>query len=147
MSKKTSSILLFTYDSHMDPRVMEKLDENCELMGTARAEGQRIAFTASGAINLKPAEGETVWGTLWVVPATAMVVLDAWARANQLERGIMFIICPAGPRIPATAYFDPNAAEGEPRAEDVEAVVLAARRARLDARYLAGLEAFRKDSR
>lgn len=147
MSKKSSSILLFTYDSHMDPATMAKVDEQCELMGIARAEGQRIAFTANGSTNVKPCDGETVWGTLWVVPATAMVVLDAWARANELQRGVLFIICPAGPRVPATTYFDAAAPEGNPRADEVQSLVLAARQAKLDARYVASLEAFQKDSR
>ena len=59
----------------------------------------------------------------------------------------MFIVSPAGPRVPATTYFAPGAEEGDPKAEEVEAIVEAARRAKLDLRYLANLEAFRKVSR
>ncbi len=147
MSRRASSILLFTYDAHMDDAVMGGIDESCEQMGLARADGQRLCFTADGHANVKPEDGGVVWGVLWVVPATAMVLLDAWARARGLERGVMFIISPAGPRVPATTYFASNANEGDPKAEEVEAIVEAARRAKLDLRYLANLEAFRKVSR
>ena len=145
--KKVSSILLFTFDAHMDASIMSAVDETCEQMGLARADGQRLTFTKDGHANMKPEDGGVVWGVLWVVPATAMVSLDAWARSHGLERGVAFIVCPAGPRVPATAYFAPGAEEGEPKAEEVEAIVQAARRARIDSRYLANLEAFRKVSR
>ncbi len=147
MSKRASSILLFTYDAHMDASVMGSIDDACEQMGLARADGQRLTFTAQGHANVKPEEGGVVWGVLWVVPATAMVLLDAWARDRGLQRNVMFIISPAGPRVPATTYFAPNAPEGDPKAEEVEALVAAARHAKLDSRYLANLETFRKVSR
>lgn len=145
--RKASSILLFTFDAHMDASAMSAVDEACEQMGLARADGYRLAFTPDGHANVKPEEGGVVWGVLWVVPATAMVMLDAWARNRGLERGVMFIVCPAGPRVPATAYFAPGAEAGDPKAEEVEAIVQAARRAKIEPRYLANLEAFRKVSR
>ncbi|WP_221030054.1 gamma-glutamylcyclotransferase family protein [Actomonas aquatica] len=147
MSKKTSSILLFAYDAHMDERTMTAVDEACEQMGLARADGQRLTFTAGGHPNLKPEDGSVAWGVLWVVPATAMVKLDAWAKERGLSRNVMMIICPAGPRIPATTYFAPTAPEGAPLVPELEAVIHGARLAKLDARYVAELEAFRKVSR
>lgn len=141
--KKASSILLFTYDAHMDLTAMREVDEDCEQMGLARADNQRLAFTSEGHANAKPEEGGVVWGVLWVAPASAMVTLDAWAKARGLERGVMFVVSPAGPRVPATAYFSLTAADGKPKREEVEAILQAARRAKIESRYLANLESFR----
>ncbi len=143
MAAKSSSILFFAYGAHMATARMTALDPACEKMGLARADGQRLSFTADGYVNLLPQADARVWGVLWLVPAPRMADLDAWARSRGLRRSVMFVVSPAGPRVPATAYFDPSVASGAAAPGEVDAIVAAARDAKLDRAYVAEVETLR----
>ena len=140
----TGGFLFLAFGPYVDPLIIAKLDPECESMGIARVEGHRLAFTPEGWSNLKPEPGSTVWGVMWLVPAGRMAELDAWARSRGFKRGVTFVVSPAGPRVPATAYFDLEASEGKPDAGELQKCVMGAGRSRLPKEYLAQLESWMK---
>ena len=140
MGEKPSSILYFAYGADIDPREMRQIDERCESMGVARTEGQRLAFTPDGWANLGPEPGAVAWGILWLVPATHLAAMDAAAATRGFVRDVMFVVSPAGPRVPATTYRHPTASGGRPQPEAIAALVAGARAAKLDKAYIAELE-------
>lgn len=142
-TRKSSSFLLFTYGAHMESARMARLSPDSEPMGIARADGFRLDFTDQGWANVKPEPGAAVWGIMWLVPANAMSALDEWARSRGLQRAVLFVVSPAGPRVPATAYFDSSVGSGLPNQDDLERLIAAARGARLSPVYLAELETWR----
>jgi len=123
----------------LDEGKMAELDERCAVMGLARADGQRLTFTESGIANLKPDPEAVTWGVMWLVPAEKQAELDGWATARGLKRGVISVVSPAGPRVPSTAYFDRGAAEGVPAQAELQIVVTAAVRLRMNKLYQAEL--------
>ena len=83
----------------------------------------------------KALPGANAWGTLWMVPATAMEALDRQAAERGLQRGVVFVISPAGPRVPATVYSNPGAEDGKPLPEMLAGAVEAAENLKLDRRF------------
>jgi hypothetical protein len=130
-----SGFLFFAYGEHMDAALMEQLHPDVDQLGLARADGQRFGFNAKGCANLKPESGSMAWGVLWFVPAKAQTTLDQWATERGLFRDIMMVVSPAGPRIPATAYFDRSAVGGVPASAGLDLILRAARAQRLDLSY------------
>ncbi len=135
-----SGFLLFAYGEMVTESAMEKVDELSDLMGVAKATDQRLAFTADGFPNFKPETGANVWGTLWMVPATAMDKLDAFAAERGLTRGVEFVISPAGPRVPATVYSNADAPDGKPDPELLKTALLAANEFKFERRFRKELE-------
>lgn len=130
-----SGFLFFAYGDMASEARMEQIDPLSDLMGVSKAPDQRFTFNAQGFANLKPDPGSNTWGTLWMVPATAMESLDRQAAERGLQRGVVFVICPAGPRVPATAYFNPSADDGKPQSEELAGAIEAATHLKLDRRF------------
>lgn len=106
-----------------------------DLMGNAKAVDRRFGFTEGGVPNIVPEIGAHTWGTLWMIPATAMEGMDRVAAAKGLERGVTPVISPAGPRVPATVYAKAHASPGKPTAAMLAAVMAAAEAMNLDRRF------------
>jgi hypothetical protein len=70
-----------------------------------------------------------------MVPATAMEVLDRYAAERGLQRGVVFVISPAGPRVPATVYANPGAEEGKPRPDVLAGAIKVATNLKFDRRF------------
>ncbi|MCF3648396.1 gamma-glutamylcyclotransferase family protein [Synoicihabitans lomoniglobus] len=140
MSAKDSSILFFAYGLKMDEKRMMALDADCELMGTARLDGYRFEFTAQGHANLQADPESKGWGILWLVPARQMEALDAWAKSRGFERTVLFVISPAGPRVPATAFINLDGTTGSPDPAEWTEILAAARTAKLERSYLTHLK-------
>lgn len=130
-----SGFLFFAYGEMADQAFMEKVDPLCDLMGPAKTVDHRLAFTEQGDSNLLPEPGSSAGGTLWMLPATAMEAMDETARAKGFDRGVIFIVSPAGPKVPATVYFNPTAPEGKPAPEVLTCTVAAAKAMGLDRRF------------
>lgn len=130
-----SGFLFFAYGDMASEAYMTQIDALSDLMGNAKATDHRFGFTADGHANIKAEAGAHTWGTLWMVPARAMAQLDELAAAKGLRRGVVFIVSPAGPRVPATVYANPDAADGKPSVESLEAARHAAESMKLDRRF------------
>ncbi|GAB5558555.1 MAG: hypothetical protein SynsKO_02020 [Synoicihabitans sp.] len=139
-----SGFLFFAYGEMASEAAMEKVDELCDLMGVAKVPDHKLSFTKEGFPNFKPEAGASVWGTLWMVPATSMDRLDALATARGLTRGVEFVISPAGPRVPATVYSRADAEDGKPDPILLRDALLAANELKLDRRYRKELEGWRE---
>lgn len=131
--------LYFAFGALLDERKMIEIDARCEKMGLARADGQRLTFTAGGVANLKPDPESSTWGVLWLVPADKMADLNRWAQARGMKRGVVTVVSPAGPRVPSTAYFDRGAAEDAPDASEFTALLLEVVRLGMNKDYLTDL--------
>lgn len=114
---------------------MSEIHALSDLMGNAKATDQRFGFTADGHANIKPETGSHTWGTLWMVPAKAMEQLDELAAAKGLQRSVVFVVSPAGPRVPATVYANPDAPEGKPSIDALTGAQMAAEAMKLDRRF------------
>ena len=141
-----SGFLFFAYGDMADETRMAQADPLSDLMGNAKAPDQRFTFNTGGYPNIKPEAGASTWGTLWMVPASAMERLDAEARERGLERGVVSIICPAGPKVPATVYSNPTAESGQPLPEMLAGAVVAAEAMKLDRRFRRELGTWRVES-
>ena len=130
-----SGFLFFAFGDMASEARMEQIDPLCDLMGVSKAPEQRFTFNTQGFANLKPDPGANAWGTLWMVPATAMEVLDRYAAERGLQRGVVFVISPAGPRVPATVYTNPGAEEGKPRPEVLAGAIEVATTLKFDRRF------------
>lgn len=119
---------------------METVNALCDLMGPAKAVDHRFSFTTAGDANLLPEPGAHAWGTLWMVPASVMGDMDETARAKGFVRGVIFIVSPAGPKVPATVYYNPVAEEGKPTPEGLKEVMEAAQAMKLDRRFIRELK-------
>lgn len=130
-----SGFLFFAFGDMASEARMEQIDPLCDFMGVSKAPEQRFTFNTQGFANLKPDPGSNAWGTLWMVPATAMEVLDRYAAERGLQRGVVFVISPAGPRVPATVYTNPGAEEGKPRPEVLAGAIKVATNLKFDRRF------------
>ena len=130
-----SGFLFFAFGDMAAEARMEQIDPLSDLMGVSKAPDQRFTFNAQGFANLKPEPGANAWGTLWMVPATAMEALDRQAAERGLQRGVVFVISLAGPRVPATVYSNPGAEDGKPLPEMLAGAVEAAENLKLDRRF------------
>jgi hypothetical protein len=135
----SGGFLFFAYGEFLDEAKLVALDKRCEVMGLARAEGQRLCFTSAGTANLKPEPNAATWGVMWLVPANRMLELDRWAAARGLDRGVVIVVSPAGPKVPSTAYFNRTAAEGSPKENQLQDMILAAAKLGMSKAYLAEL--------
>jgi gamma-glutamylcyclotransferase (GGCT)/AIG2-like uncharacterized protein YtfP len=130
-----SGFLFFAYGEMAAEAYMTQVDALADLMGNAKASDHRFGFTAAGHANIKPEPGAHTWGTLWMIPARAMEQLDALAASKGLQRGVVFVVSPAGPRVPATVYARADAPAGQPSAETLAAAQTAAETMKLDRRF------------
>ena len=138
-SRSASGFLFFAYDGRIDDAAMKAVNPACEKMGPSKAEGRCLQFTDQGVPNLGLNPDEHVWGMLWVVPAIEMANLDQWAAERGLRREVVMIICPAGPKVPATAYLNASAPAGDPNPQELQGIIHAASNAKIDAGYIAKL--------
>jgi len=130
-----SGFLFFAYGDVASEVQMEQVDPLCDLMGLAKASDRRFTFNPSGFANLKPEAGANTWGSLWMMPATAMEGLDRQAAERGLERGVIFVISPAGPRVPATVYAKADAEVGKPQPEVLAGAIACAAGLKFDRRF------------
>jgi|GEM_PF-828692 len=144
MAEEGSIFLYYAYGVHIDRRHMAALHPDCEWMGLARADGVRLGFDDQGHANLYYQSDSRAWGVLWMVPAAAMVALDAWAAERGQRREAMMIVSPAGPRVPATTYRDRKASEGDADAEEFAVILKAMMQEKVDRGHLATLQPWRK---
>jgi gamma-glutamylcyclotransferase (GGCT)/AIG2-like uncharacterized protein YtfP len=76
--------LYFAYGSNMDPTHMARRAPSARVVGPARLDGFRLAFSVysteweGGAANLGLDEGSHVWGVLWEIPDEEVDGLDAF---------------------------------------------------------------------
>ena len=131
----SSGFLFFAYGEMATEAYMSKVHPLADLMGNAKAADHRFTFTAGGHANMKAETGSRTWGTLWMVPAKALAELDALATSKGLSRRVVFVVSPAGPRVPATVYANDDAPDGKPSTEDLKAVEDAAESMKLDRRF------------
>lgn len=134
-----SIILFFAYGVHLDRAVMNAVHADCDWMGLARADGVRLGFDGSGRANLFNDVESRAWGALWMVPATAMNELDAWAAERGQSREAMMITSPAGPRVPATTYRDRRAREGDAAPDEFGVILQAMVREKIDRSHMRSL--------
>lgn len=130
-----SGFLFFAYGDMASEAYMTQIDPLSDLMGNAKATDHRFGFTAEGHANIKAEAGAHTWGTLWMVPSRAMAGLDEMAAAKGLQRGVVFVVSPAGPRVPATVYANADAPDGPPSQEALEGAQTAAEAMKLDRRF------------
>lgn len=130
-----SGFLFFAYGEMAAETFMSEINALSDLMGNAKATDQRFGFTADGHANIKPEPGAHTWGTLWMVPAKSMEQLDQLAAAKGLQRGVVFVVSPAGPRVPATVYANADAPEGKPSIDALTGAQMAAEAMKLDRRF------------
>lgn len=130
-----SGFLFFAYGDMAAEAYLTQIDPLADLMGNAKATDHRFTFTTEGHANLKPAAGSHTWGTLWMLPDRALDKLDEIATAKGLQRGVVFVVSPAGPRVPATVYAQAEAPDGQPAAATLAAARAAADAMKLDRRF------------
>lgn len=131
----SSGFLFFAYGEMATEAYMTQVHPLADLMGNAKANDHRFTFTADGYANMKPETGFRTWGTLWMVPTKALAELDALAASKGLRRSVIFVLSPAGPRIPATVYANGDAPDGTPSVTGLAAVQAAAEGMKLDRRF------------
>ena len=131
----SGGFLFFAFGALLAESRMKALDERCEMMGLAKADGQRLGFTSGGFPNIKPDPAAVTWGVMWLVPADKMKELDRWAEARGLQRGVVSVVSPAGPRVPSTAYFNRGGADGSPNKNELESMIAAAEQLRMGKAY------------
>jgi hypothetical protein len=140
MPELSGHMLHFAYGEDLSHGAFLKKCPGAEWFGPARMEGHRLVFTSSGRANLKTAAGSELWGALWLVPASALPVLDETA-VDGFKRTTRRIVSPAGPRAEATVYVSPKAGAGVPSKGQLAALLASAKENRLPASYIAELKA------
>ncbi|CAM2972901.1 gamma-glutamylcyclotransferase family protein [Rariglobus hedericola] len=152
MPEPTGHMLHFAYGEDLPHAEFERVCPGAQWFGPAGLEGYQLVFNAAGRANVKAVEGATVWGALWMVPASSLPMLDA-AMAEGYERCTRRIVSPAGPRIEAMLYLSTASTEAAPAAGLLDVLLGAAKENRLPAAYVNELKALgmtvksRKDSR
>jgi hypothetical protein len=139
MPELSGHMLHFAYGEDLSHGVFLKTCPGAEWFGPARMEGHRLVFTLAGRANLKAAPGAEVWGALWLVPASALAILDRHA-VDGFERTTRRIVSPAGPRTEATVYLSADTGTGTPTAGQISDLLAGAKENRLPASYVAELK-------
>jgi hypothetical protein len=98
--------LYFAYGSNMDPTHMARRVPGARVVGPARLDGFRLAFSVystewdGGAANLELDQGAHVWGVLWDVPDDESSGLDAFqGHPTFFRREDVVVEGPEGPMI------------------------------------------------
>lgn len=145
MSVGVASFLYFAYGRHLDATALQKLAPGAEFLGVGKLESHGLSFLPSGrGFTVLPASGESVFGGIWVVPATFLEAMDQFHEVSLGTYGqcTRRILSPAGPRVGCTLYLAPgveaSAAVGDP--EVLRTVVEAARRTGLSPGAIARIE-------
>lgn len=152
MPELTGHMLHFAFGADLPHAAFKRVCPGAEWFGPARMEGHRLGFTAGGTPTVRPESGATVWGALWLVPASMLATLDALAD-GQYERTTRRIVSPAGPRTEATVYLPVESGTGAASPGLVKVLLAGAKENRLPGAYLAELRAWEapaksgKDSR
>lgn len=152
MPALTGHMLHFAFGADLPHAEFKRVCPGAEWFGPAKMEGHRLGFTTGGMPTVHPDSGATVWGALWLVPASMLPALDALAD-GQYERTTRRIVSPAGPRTEATVYLPTDPGTGAPAAGLVQTLLAGAKENRLPGTYLAELRALEspaksgKDSR
>jgi hypothetical protein len=105
-----------------------------------------LVASPTGRANVRPEEGATVWGALWLVPAALLTSLDARAT-DDFERATRRIVSPAGPRTEATLYLSTSAGREASALMQLDALLTGARESRLPAAYINELKAWGKSAK
>ena len=72
----------FAYGSNMAARIMKQWCSRFVVLGPARLDDYRLAFTrpsqrwGGGAADVLPARGDSVWGVLYEIDTAVQIVLD-----------------------------------------------------------------------
>ena len=130
-----SGFLFFAYGDMAGEAYMAQVHALSDWMGNAKATDHRFTFTVDGHANMKPETGAHTWGTLWMVPAKALAELDELAASKGFQRSVVYVVSPAGPRVPATVYANGDAPEGKPSPETLAAAQQTAEAMKLDRRF------------
>lgn len=145
MPTLTGSMLHFAYGEDLAHAEFKRGCAGAEWFGPARLEDHRLIFNEAGRANVREEAGATVWGALWLVPASSLVELDATAATGGYVRTTRRIVSPAGPRTEATLYLaEQPCGEGAPAPGLTERLVEAAVENRLPAAYREELKAWAK---
>lgn len=132
--------MYFAYDASMGPVLFKALCPGAEWMGVAKLEDHSLAVAANGAITVVPAGDSIVLGSLWLVPAEKMAVLEAHhgVGSGRSFRSTARVVTPGGPRAEVTMYAsNPGPTGTEAESGHWIAVAEAAEENRLPARYVA----------
>ncbi|MFA6960726.1 MAG: gamma-glutamylcyclotransferase family protein [Opitutaceae bacterium] len=139
MPELTGHMLHFAYGEDLSRTVFTQVCAGAEWFGPARLDGHRLLFDAIGRANVRTDAGSTVWGALWLVPASMLPILDTSAPEGYV-RTTRRIVSPAGPRTEATLYLSTKRGESAPTKERLRAMIDAAHENRLPAAYIKELE-------
>lgn len=138
-----SGILYFDYAANLRRDAFDRRIEGSDWLGVARLEDHRLVIAGQGQASAEPAENASVWGALWLLPATQLPWLDeqAGVPAGRCVRTTARVVTPAGPRAEAMLYRAASVAAGSGRPGDVAELLAAAKSIRLPATYLAEIAA------
>ena len=147
MGGLSGQLLYFAYGADLGRAGFEQRCPGSAWLGIAKLEGFRFVIGRQGVATVKPAEGCTVLGGLWLVPANALADLDSLAGvgAGRGERTTRRIISPAGPSTEAMMYISPSNGPAGVAAEGYMAGIIAgAEENRLPAAYIKELQTWAK---
>lgn len=143
------SVLYFAYGSNMEPAVLEKACPGHRIVGPARLEDHRLAFTRksriwqAGVADVVPFNGAEVWGVLVELDEGCLSALDRKeGRAIAAYERAILEVTVDGERTAAVTYtvVEKAATEIPPSQEYCLTLIEAARHWGLPDRYLQFLE-------
>ena len=143
MAGLSGQLLYFAYGADLLRATLVKRCPGSDWLGMARIEGHRFVIGTHGLATIETAEDATVWGALWLVPASSLADLDALAGVTEgrAERTTRRIISPAGPRTEAMMYVSPsNGLAGESAGGYLAGIIEGAKENKLPAAYLKELQ-------
>lgn len=134
--------MYFAYDATMGRDLFTALCPGAEWMGVAKLEDHSLAVAANGSITVVPAGDSLVLGSLWLVPAEKLPILEErhGVGSGQSFRSTSRVVTPGGPRAEVTLYASSPGTIGT-RAESGywSEAAAAAEENRLPTRYVAML--------
>ena len=141
---QASQMLYFAYGANLRRGAFSRLCPGADWLGVARLEGHRFVIATHGYASVQPEAGSTVWGVLWLVPATHLPALDAF---EEVEGGLYVrttarVVSPAGPRIEVMIYVATGPDTGAAYPRYLEEVLEGARENKLPKDYIAKLAAW-----
>lgn len=139
MAELTGTMLYFAYGEDLPHAEFAKRCPGAEWFGPARLEEHRLVAGPRGCPNVKAERGATVWGALWMVPATLLPVLDTNAPEGFV-RTTRRIVSPAGPRAEATLYLSTARMKGAGTLARLDALLAGAEENKLPSSYIKELK-------
>jgi hypothetical protein len=101
-------------------------------------EEHRPVIAWHGYASVLPDTASTVWGVLWLVPASGLRALDEFEQVagGLYERVTRRVVTPAGPRVEVMLYIAPRPDLGLPQPRYLDEVLAGANENKLPAAYL-----------